>query len=96
MCEPMSIMAAAAVIGAGAATHTALEARQDAKHQRKTLLQAEADRKQAEATAAQNAQAAVGDRRRRMRSQSLLTSGAAGPVSSGGSALSYGKSALGQ
>ncbi len=95
MCTGVEIaLAAAAIGGTAAGVKQSRDMRKEASAQRDSLLRAEAERKAAQDRAAQDAQAQVADRRRRMRSQSLLTTGATGPVDSG-SALSYGKSTLG-
>jgi len=84
---------AASAAGTATAVRGQRQASKAAEGQRNSMMQAEAERKAAEDKAAQTAQAAVADRRRRLRSQSLLTSGATGSV--GGSALSSGKPTLG-
>jgi hypothetical protein len=97
MCTGLEVAAlTAAAAGTAVGAVNANQQRKDAAGQKGALLRAEADRKAAEARAAQTAQAQAGDTRRRQRAQSLLSSGATGPVSSTGSALAYGKQALGQ
>lgn len=99
MCDPVSIMAAAAVAGTAATVIGGAKANSAAKDQANALRAAEEERKAAEARAQQDAQMARADQRRRMRGQSFLAAGADAPMSATGapaaSTLTYGKTALG-
>lgn len=73
------------------------DAKKAANQQATDLRNAEAERKAAQDRSAQEAQMARADQRRRLRSQSLLATGAQGvePQQSMTSTLDYGKQSLG-
>lgn len=90
----------AAAAGTAVAIDSADSQRKAANAQKDSMLKAEAERKAAEARAAQDAQMARADQRRRQRGQSLLAMGAQETMplaSSTGaqSVLTYGKTTLG-
>lgn len=99
MCDPVT--ATIAVVGGAMAANTyeqGRQARSIANAQRRDAENATAERKAAADKAAQDAQLARADQRRRLRQQSLLATGAQGvnsnqPLTS--SVLSYGKQQLG-
>lgn len=99
MCNPVAIMAAAAVAGTAATVIGSNQARNAAKEQANSLRAAEEERRAAEARAQQDAQMARADQRRRMRGQSFLAAGADQPMTASGapaaSTLTYGKATLG-
>ena len=103
MCTGLELVAlGSAVAGTAVAVDSADKQRKAVNAQKDRLLGAEAERKANEARAAQDAQLARADQRRRMRSQSLLAMGAdqSQPMATGGpaaaqSTLSYGKTTLG-
>jgi protein subunit release factor B len=96
MCTGVELaLAASAIAGTAAGVKAQRDAKKEAIKTRDVMVNAEAERKAAEDKAAQDAQQAIAARRRRLRSQSLLTSGASGQVAGGGSALAMGKPTLG-
>lgn len=98
MCNPIAIMAAAAVAGTATSMIGANQAKKAANAQADSLRNAEAERMAAEAKAQQDAQLARAEQRRRMRGQSFLAAGAESQTTGTGapvSALTYGKQALG-
>jgi hypothetical protein len=94
MCTGVEIaMLGAAAAGTAASVNAAEQGRKAGNQQRESMLRAESERKNAEALAAQRASMMATDRRRRAGAQSLLTSGAQGPITSALSA--GGKATLG-
>jgi hypothetical protein len=97
MCAPaiplaLGVAAASSAVGAGMAIKSSRDAKKASNAQAASIERAEADRKAAADKAAQDAALARADTRRRMRSQSLLSTGAQG---TGSMLTSYGKDTLG-
>lgn len=99
MCLPVVPLVIGALAGATlySANKQAQAAKDAANAQAQQIAGAEAERKAAQDKAAQDAAQSVADRRRRMRSQSLLTTGAQGVQTEQTmtSTLDYGKQSLG-
>jgi Flp pilus assembly protein TadB len=99
MCLPAVPLAIGALAGATlySANRSAQAQKAAANVQAGQIASAEAERKAAESKAAQDAQLARADQKRRMRGQSLLTTGAQGvaPQQTMTSTLDYGKQSLG-
>jgi hypothetical protein len=93
MCDPVTAtVAAVGALGASTSMKASRDAKKASSAQAESIERAEADRKAAADKAAQDAALARADTRRRMRSQSLLSTGAQG---TGSMLTSYGKDTLG-